>query len=168
MAKYVETINILPAKPSNPAPLIHSAGEYWAVIYQVTGNLILQPGRSNAVICPGIVKAQEYRHLIKGPQNIIWRKGMSNENGIIFQGVGDIQGTNTCFFIHRHKVPQDAKVTYYRIVCNIWPQKKETHRVRLTLGGYILTFDVPVSIPTSDRTISKLHWNSVISTPGSK
>ena len=36
------------------------------------------------------------------------------------------------------------------------------------MGGYKLTFDGPVSTPTSDFTTSKLHWNSVISNPGSK
>ena len=42
------------------------------------------------------------------------------------------------------------------------------HRVRLTVGGDKLTFDGPVSTPTSDLTTSKMHWNSVILTPGSK
>ena len=41
------------------------------------------------------------------------------------------------------------------------------HRVKLTVGGDKLTFDGPVSTPTFDLTTSKLHWNSVILTPGS-
>ena len=93
---------------------------------------------------------------------------MSNEIGQLFQGIGGIQGTNTCFFIHRHEVPQDDKVTYFHIVCNIRPQKKYTHIVRLTVGGYRLTFEGPVSTPTSNVITSKLHWNSGISTPGSR
>ena len=36
------------------------------------------------------------------------------------------------------------------------------------MGGDILTFDIPVSTPTSDLTTSKFHWDSVISTPGSR
>ena len=72
------------------------------------------------------------------------------------------------FFINRHKVPQDAKVTYCRIVCNIRSHKKETHRVPLKLGGDKLTFDGLVSSPTYDLTTSKLHRNSVISTTGTK
>ena len=93
---------------------------------------------------------------------------MPNEIVRFFQGLWDIQGTNTCFFIHRHEVPQDAKVTYCRIVCDIRPQKKETNRVLLTVGGDKLIFYGPVSTPTSDLTTSKLHWYSVISTPGAK
>ena len=93
---------------------------------------------------------------------------MSSEIGRIFQRIGDIQGTNSCFFIYRHEVPQDAKVLYFGIVCNIRPQKKETHRVRLAVGGDRLTFYGPGSTPTSNITTSKLHWKSVISTPGSR
>ena len=93
---------------------------------------------------------------------------MSNEIVRLFQGLGDIQGTNTCFFIHRNKVPQDSRITYCHIVCDIFPQKKETHRVRLTLGGEKIIFDGPLYTPSSDLTNSKLHWNIVIYTPGSK
>ena len=38
--------------------------------------------------------------------------------------------------------------------------------MRLTVGGEKITFDGPVSTPTSDLTTSKLHWNSAVSTPG--
>ena len=93
---------------------------------------------------------------------------MSNEIGRLFQGLEDIQVNNTYFFIRRHEVPQDAKGTYCLIVWDIRPQKKETHRVQLTVEGEKLTFDGPVYTPTSDLTASKLHWNSVISTPGYK
>ena len=79
-----------------------------------------------------------------------------------------IQGTITCFFIHRKKVPQGAKVTYSRIVCDIRSHKKITYIVKLTVVGYKLTFDGPVSNPTSDLTTSKLHWNTVLLTPGAK
>ena len=36
------------------------------------------------------------------------------------------------------------------------------------MGGEKVTFDGPVSTLTSNLTTSKLHWNSVISNPGSK
>ena len=57
-------------------------------------------------------KDQKYQHLIKGPKKVKWIMGMSNEIGRLFQGIGDIQGTNTCFSIYRHKDPKDAKVIY--------------------------------------------------------
>ena len=40
--------------------------------------------------------------------------------------------------------------------------------MQLVLGEENLTFDEPVSTPIVDLTTSKLHWNSVISTPGAK
>ena len=36
------------------------------------------------------------------------------------------------------------------------------------MGGDILTFDIPVSAPTSNITTSKLHWGSFILNPGSR
>ena len=93
---------------------------------------------------------------------------MDNEIGRLFKVIIYIKGTDTYLFIHRHKVSQDIKVTYNLIVCNIRPQKKETHRVKLTVSSNKLTYDVPVSTPTSDLTRAKIHWNSVLSTPDEK
>ena len=97
-----------------------------------------------------------------------WTRAMENEIGRIFQGIRYIKGTDTCFFIHRYEVSQDIKVTYSRIVCYTRLQKKETHRVRIEVGGDKLTQDGPVSTPTADLTTDKIHWNSVLSTPDRK
>ena len=59
IANHVATINTPPYKSSKPAPLVRLAGEDWAVINQVTGNLVLQPGRANAVIYPKTGKEKE-------------------------------------------------------------------------------------------------------------
>ena len=85
-----------------------------------------------------------------------------------FQWIGEIQRTKTCFSIHRNKYPLGEKFTYSRIICEICSQKKEAHIVWLTLGGDKFTFDRSVFTPKSKLTTSKLHWNSVISTPGAK
>ena len=63
----------------------------------------------------------------------------------------------------KHKVPQDIKVTYSRTLCDIRTQKKETHRVKIAVGGGKLSYNGPVSTPTVDLTMVKLHWNSVLS-----
>ena len=65
---------------------------------------------------------------------------MNNEIKSLFRVLGDIQGTNTCFLIHGHQFPQGAKVTFIRIICDILTQKKETHRLQLTMGGEKLSF----------------------------
>ena len=40
--------------------------------------------------------------------------------------------------------------------------------MRLAVGGDKLKFEGLVSTPTSNLTTSKIHWNSVILTPGTK
>ena len=50
-----------------------------------------------------------------------------------------------------------------REVCNIRPQKTDTHRTRLTSGGNIIDYSIDVRTPTSDLTTTKLHINSAIS-----
>ena len=95
-------------------------------------------------------------------------RAMENYIGHIFQGIRDIKVTNTCLLIHRNKVPQDRKFACIRTVCNIRPQKKETHRLQLSVRGDKLTYDGPVYTPTADLTTSKLHWNIVLSTSDGK
>ena len=86
-------------------------------------------------------------HLIKGPEKPKWSRVISNDIGQIFQGIIDIEGKDVCLFILRHEVTQDIKVSYCRIIYEIIPHKKETHRVIITVGGYKLTYYGPVSNP---------------------
>ena len=105
---------------------------------------------------------------MKGTNKPKWKREFANERGRLFQGIRDIKGTNTCFFIQSNKVPQESKVTYSHIICDIRPQKTETHRVRLTVGGDKISYKVPVSTPTADLRTSKLHWRIIVSTPDGK
>jgi hypothetical protein len=93
---------------------------------------------------------------------------MGNEIGRLAQGIpGRVKGTDTIFFIPKTNVPQSKKVTYARIVPAIRPQKEETHRIRVTVGGNLLTYDDDAGTPTTDLTTAKLFFNSIISTPNS-
>ena len=56
-------------------------------------------------------------------------------------------GNGNVFFIHLIEIPQERKVTYYCIICDIKPQNKDTHGVCITMGGG-LTYGVPFSAPT--------------------
>ena len=47
-------------------------------------------------------------------------------------------------------------------VCNIIPQKTDTHRTRLTAGGILIDYPGYVSTTTSDLTTMRLHVNSAI------
>ena len=67
----------------------------------------------------------EYRHLIKRPEyKQAWGHSFGNEIGQLAQGMsGRNKGTNTLFFIHKHKVPPERwkDMTYAQIVCNVRP-----------------------------------------------
>ena len=69
--------------------------------------------------------AQEYRHLIKGPERKIWERSFTNELGQLDQGIREVKGTNTVMLIPKYKVPKDKKVTYGKIVCKMKPKKEE-------------------------------------------
>jgi hypothetical protein len=71
----------------------------------------------------------EYRHLIKSDKyKSIWVHSFANELGRLFQGIRDIPGTNTCFFIRKSQVPKHKRATYGRICCNVRLQKEEIYR----------------------------------------
>jgi hypothetical protein len=76
-----------------------------------------------AVINNDTGKVLEYRHLIKSEKHKrIWVRSFSNELGRLFQGIRNVPGTDTCFFIRKSQVPKHKRATYGRIVCNIRPQ----------------------------------------------
>ena len=120
---------------------------------------------ANSVIDCKTGKKKEYRQLLREPEtSAAWTHSSANEFGRLFQGVGGrIKGTNTCFFIHKHEVPADKRVTYARFVCSERPQKTEVNRTRLTVGGNLINYPGEVSTRTSDLTTFKILCNAVVS-----
>jgi hypothetical protein len=95
-----------------------------------------QRHQANAVIHPVTRKEIEYSALVKDPRlQPLWTQGFGNECGRLFQGIRDIPGTDTCFFINLKNIPDGRKITYGKIVCDSKPHKKEKERVQLTVGG---------------------------------
>jgi hypothetical protein len=92
---------------------------------------------------PTAGKQGSLKKLLNGPSAPTWLHGLANEWGrLLPNGIGKnrpiserVKGTGTLFFINETEVPKDRKVTYANFVCNIRPQKTETHRVRMTAGG---------------------------------
>ena len=114
-------------------------------------------------------KLEEYSALIKGPEKDLWTKAYANDLGRLAQGVGNrIDGTNTIFFIPKSDVPPNKRVTYGKKEVSIRPNKEETHRVRLTVGGDKLIFDGDTATQCASLTTTKIHLNSVISTKGAR
>jgi hypothetical protein len=121
--------------------------------------------QANAVIHPVTGKEMEYLALMKDPLlQPLWTRGFGNECGRLFQGIRDIPGTDTCFFIKLTNIPTDRKITYGKIVCHYKPHKKENERVRLTVGGDRLDYSGDVATSTADITTFKILINSTLST----
>jgi hypothetical protein len=124
-----------------------------------------QQHQANTVIHPVTVKEMEYSALMKDPRlQLLWTQGFGNECGRLFQGIRDIPGTDTCFFIKLKDIPTDRKITHGKIVCDYKPHKKEKERVRLTVGGDRLDYSGDVATSTADITTFKILINSTLST----
>jgi hypothetical protein len=120
---------------------------------------------ADAVIHPVTGKEMEYTALMKDPQlQPLWTRGFGNECGHLFQGIRDIAGTDTCFFIKLTNIPKDRKITYGKIVCDYKPHKKEKERVRLIVGGDRLDYSGDVATSTAEITTFKILINSTLST----
>jgi hypothetical protein len=115
-----------------------------------------QRHHANAVIHPVIGKEMEYSALMKDPRlQPLWTRGFGNECGRLFQGIRDIPGTDTCFFIDLKNIPNDRKITYGKIVCDCKPHKKEKECVRLTVGGDKLDYSGNVVFQWQISQLSK-------------
>jgi hypothetical protein len=123
-----------------------------------------QQHQPNAVVHPVTGKAMEYAALMKDPHlQPLWTRGLCNECGRLFQGIRDIPGTDTCFFIKPTNILKDRKITYGKILCDYKPHKKEKERIRLTVGGDILDYSGDVAISTTDIKTFKILINSTLS-----
>jgi hypothetical protein len=124
-----------------------------------------QAHQANAVVQPITGKEMEYTALMKDPRlQPLWTRGFGNECGRLFQGIRDIPGTDTCFFIELTNIPKDRNITYGKIVCDYKPHKTEKERVMLTVGGDKLDYSGDVAMSTADITTFKILINSTLST----
>jgi hypothetical protein len=98
----------------------------------------------------------------------VWAHGFANEIGQLFQGIRNVPGTDTCFFIPKSLVPAHKCPTYGCICCKYKSQKEEKHCVRLTVSGNRIGYPGNKSTPMADLTTAKVLINSTISTPGTK
>jgi hypothetical protein len=78
-----------------------------------------QQHQSNAVVHPITGKEMEYMALMKDPRlQPLCKRGFGNKVGRLFQGIRDIPGTDTCFFIKLTNIPKERQITYGKIVCD--------------------------------------------------
>jgi hypothetical protein len=129
--------------------------------------------QANAVLNPDTGSPMSYDELIRNPKTrALWSGAMTKELARLSQGIDGLTvGTNTVFFMSPDDIktiPSDRTVTYARIVVDFRPQKEDPNRVRITVGGNLITYPGEVTTRTADMITSKILWNSVLSTPGAK
>ena len=80
------------------------------------------------------------------------------------------KGTNLVFVMTHAEIDGALKAghkwTYARIVADYRPRKEDPTRIRISVGGNIITYMGKTSTRTADLTTSKLLWNSILSTKG--
>jgi hypothetical protein len=54
--------------------------------------------------------------------------------------------------------------THANPVVDYCPQKEDPYRIRITVGGNLVTYEGNASVQTANLDTAKMHWNSVIST----
>ena len=59
-------------------------------------------------------------------------------------------------------------VTYTRIIVDCRPQKPDSNRVPITVGGNLLFYPGELTTRTADLFTAKILWNSVLSTENAK
>jgi hypothetical protein len=85
-----------------------------------------QQHQANAFVHPVTGKEMEYMAIMTDPRlQPLWKRGFGNECRRLFQGIRDIPGTDTCFFIKLTNIPKDINITYGKIVCNYKPHNTE-------------------------------------------
>jgi hypothetical protein len=91
-------------------------------------------------------------------------RGFGNELGCLLQGIGEIQGTNTCLFFYLTNIPKERQITYGKILCDYKPHKKENKWAILTVGGERSDYSGEVATSTADITTFKILVNSTLYT----
>ncbi len=116
-----------------------------------------------------------YKKLMHDPVTAkTWQTAFGKDFGGMTQGDDKTgqKGTNA-MFVMSHKEIRRAyemkkKFTYGNPVIDYRPKKEDPHRIRITAGGNLITYESSPSVRTADLDTAKLHWNSVISTPGAQ
>jgi hypothetical protein len=115
-------------------------------------------------------RAADYKELSTSSVGVQWKEAMPLEIGKLARGNGTTatQGTETIQFVNIKDIPSNSKITYAKIVCADRPEKTPQIRVRMTIGGNLLTYDGTTSTKAAELPTLKLFINSVLSTPHAK
>ena len=65
-------------------------------------------------------------------------------------------------------IPTDRKLVYWKNVCDIRPEKAETHRSRIVIRGNQFEYPDTVHTTITNMTAANILFNSIISTKKGK
>ena len=110
-----------------------------------------------------------YNQLMRNPKyKKNWSTSSANEFGRLGNGVGGRikNQTNTITFIRRRDIPNNRKkdVTCGQFICSVRLEKKEKNRKIFTVRGDRIDYPGEIATPTANMLVSKILFNSVIST----
>jgi hypothetical protein len=116
-----------------------------------------------------------YKRLMNDPDTAeIWQTAFGEDFGGMAQGdekTGQA-GTYSVFVMTHREIGIAMKAghkwTYARVVVDYRPQKEDPNRIRIAVGGNLITYKGDTSMRTADLTTSKLLWNSILSTEGAQ
>jgi hypothetical protein len=101
----------------------------------------------------------------------IWKTAFRKDFGGMAQGDNKMgqKGTNTMFVMTHDKIKQAVAAgkffTYMNPVVNYRAQKEDPYRIWMTTGGDSINYESNASVQTADLDTTKIHSNSVVSTP---
>jgi hypothetical protein len=104
-----------------------------------------------------------YKWLMNDPETAkVWQTAFGKDFGRMAQGDNKTgqKGTNSVFVMTHNELAiakaAGHKWTYARIVVNYRPQKEDPNRIRIAVGGNLITYRGNTSTWTADLTTSKL------------
>jgi hypothetical protein len=116
-----------------------------------------------------------HKQLIHDPETAeVWQIAFGKDFDGMVQGddKSSQKGTNSVFVMTHKEIDVAMKMghkwTYARIVVDYRPQKANPNRIRIVVGGNLITYKGNTHMHTADLTTSKLLWNSVLSTDGAQ
>jgi len=116
-----------------------------------------------------------YKKMMHNPATAeVWQTAFGKDFGAMAQGCTKTKqkGMNAMFVMThdeiRHALANKKIFTYANPVVDYRPQKEDPHRIRITAGGNLINYKGNASVRMVNINTTKIHWNSMISTPNAK
>ncbi len=147
-----------------PQALMNEQAQVLPTMFEHFASLMVHPIMGETI--------SSYKKLMNDPATVeIWQMAFGKDFGGMAQGdnITGQKGTNAMFVMTHDKIKQAVVAgkffTYMTPVVDYRPQKEDPYRIRFMTGGNLINYESNASVRTADLDTTKLHWNSVVSTP---